>query len=306
MTETKQLVVVTGANSGLGLDTAKHLLLQGYSVLLACRSVDKAKEAEANLHQQTGLKDTQIGTLDLGSQESIRAFAKECPTDIHGLVCNAGLQYVGDMRHTSDGFEETFGVNHLGHFLLTNLLLHHSPSLKRIAVVSSALHDSGLKSPMPIPRYTNAEDMAFPKKEDIRSDGQDGSERYSTSKLCNIYFTYELVEKLKAKGRDDVLVNAFNPGLIPGTGLGRNNRGFIKFMWYYLMPLMAVFIPGASTTDKSGKLLAELISKVDTTGKYYDIEKLVDSSKESYDEQRRVELWEGSAKLVGLTDEESL
>ncbi len=303
MTETLPLVVVTGANSGLGLHTAKYLLHQGYAVLLACRNLSKANEAQQWLHKQTGKQDTQIGELDLGSLQSIRDFASQCPTGVYGLVCNAGLQYGSGLRKTLDGFEETFGVNHLGHFLLTNLLLKKSPSLKRVAVVSSALHDSSIKSPMPGPKYTSPKEMAFP-DEVSPSDTKVPAERYSTSKLCNLYFAYELVERLKAADREDVLVNAFNPGLIPGTGLGRNSTGFTKFMWYYVMPFMSFLIPGMSTTDRSGEHLANLIDKVETTGKYYDIGKETPSSDESYNPERRAELWRESVKLVGLKKEE--
>ncbi|TNE49706.1 MAG: SDR family NAD(P)-dependent oxidoreductase [Deltaproteobacteria bacterium] len=303
MTEILPLVVVTGANSGLGLQTAKHLLLKGYAVLLACRNLSKAIEAQQWLHEQTGKQQTQIGELDLGSLQSIRDFASQCPSDVYGLVCNAGLQYDSGLRKTLDGFEETFGVNHLGHFLLTNLLLKKSPSLQRIAIVSSALHDSSIKSPVPGPNYTSPREMAFP-AESTPSDGKIAGERYSTSKLCNLYFAYELVERLQAAGREGVLVNAFNPGLIPGTGLGRNSSGFTKFLWYYVMPFMSFLIPGMSTTDRSGEHLADLIDDVDTTGKYYDIGKVTPSSDESYLPERRMELWEESVKLVGLTEEE--
>lgn len=233
--------------------------------------------------------------LDLGSLTSIRGFVNETKPLIHGLICNAGVQYAGKTRYTSDGFEETFGVNHLGHFLLANLLTAKYAELKKIAVVSSGLHNPAGKGSFAPPNYTTPEEMAHPADTPDANLSKLGMCRYATSKLCNIFFTYEL-----SRRRPDIMINAFNPGLLPGTGLGRNNSPMMKFAWYIMLPVFAGFIPGSCTTDKAGLALSKLITDVPASGKYFDRGMDAPSSGESYDTLKAKELWDESARLTGF------
>jgi NAD(P)-dependent dehydrogenase (short-subunit alcohol dehydrogenase family) len=132
--------------------------------------------------------------MDLASLASINKFVERVQKSnlppLAALACNAGLQVVSGTKYTLDGFEMTFGVNHLGHYLLVNRLLESFAPNARIVFVSSDTHDPAMKTGMPEPAYTDAHSLAFPKS------GGDSIEigriRYTTSKLANIFTTYEL------------------------------------------------------------------------------------------------------------------
>jgi NAD(P)-dependent dehydrogenase (short-subunit alcohol dehydrogenase family) len=276
-------ILITGANSGLGFATAKVLLEKGYEVWLGCRSLKKAREASEKLGGGQPLE------LDLGSFASIRQAVALLPSTLEALACNAGVSAPpGPARYTREGVEESFGVNHLGHFLLVQLLLEKCGGLKRIAVVSSELHNPQSGAPFGAPDISDLRRLAYPDPEFSKK-----GLAYISSKLCNILFTYELARRYPC-----IRINALNPGLIPATGLGRHNGFFMRFMWYYIMPWMGRFIPGMRTAGQSAADLAWLVAEVETTGKYFDGAKEKPSSKESYDEGKARELWVFSEDLV--------
>lgn len=148
---------------------------------------------------------------------SVRSFVETVRTTplppIRALVCNAGLQVVSGIAFTDDGVEMTFGVNHLGHFALVTGILDWLARPARIVVVSSGTHDPSKHTGMPDPRYTCAADLAHPPTD--QNTPAEGRRRYTTSKLCNVLFTYELDRRLD-HGEQGVMVNAFDPGLMPG------------------------------------------------------------------------------------------
>ncbi|XP_017287150.1 retinol dehydrogenase 14a [Kryptolebias marmoratus] len=201
-------VIVTGANSGIGKATAAGIVeLQG-RVILACRDPGRAEEAAREIRQQTGADGSQVlvKQLDLASIKSIRTFCeniiKEEPR-LDVLINNAGV-YQCPYSRTEDGFEMQFGVNHLGHFLLTHLLLDllKSSAPSRIVVVSSKLYKRG--------------EINF---EDLNSEQfYDKALAYSRSKLANLLFTCELARRLEGSG---VTANALTPGIVR-TNLGRH------------------------------------------------------------------------------------
>lgn len=251
------------------------------------------------LIHKTGSRNVTVQRLDLNSLMAVRTFAAETDADVYGLICNASVQNSKTLLYTKDNIEQTFGVNYLAHFLLVNLLLARSNSLKRIALVTSSLHDPATGGPQP-PRFESVESMAHPAEK-----GKPGFRSYATSKLCMIFFNYRLAELLKGNNREDVYVNAFNPGLMAGTGLGRNSTFFMGLVWYYLLPILAkTVIKGASTPERSAVHLADLISQVDVTGKYFDIDKETESSVESYDAQKAKQLWDQSIEIIGLSESE--
>ena len=274
---------------------------QGYYVIMACRNIDKATTAKDQISLETGSNALRVEKLDLSSMESVRTFVSHIDTDIYGLVCNAGVQNSTQLHYTTDGVEETFGVNYLSHFLLVNLLLTKTNSLKRIAVVSSSLHDPATGGPQG-PSFGSAELMAHPKG--MGTGNKPGFGRYATSKLCLIFFTYRLAELLGMNDRKDVMVNAFNPGLMAGTGLGRNSTLFTGLVWYYLLPTLSKLFKGASTPDRSGLLLSKLISDVKVSGKYFDLDKESKSSEESYDKEKANTLWTESELLCGIAHDQ--
>ncbi len=175
---------------------------------------------------------------------------------------------------TADGVEATFGVNHLGHFLLVRLLLNQIEEQGRIIIVSSDTHDPSKKTGMPAPRYASPDTLAEPVASDQLlanlSDLSKGQIRYTTSKLCNLYFTYELTNRIR-KSKRSISIVTFNPGMMPskGSALTRNYKPFQRFMWNNVMPLMRFVHPGIRSTKQSGNDLANLINSSSITGGTY-------------------------------------
>lgn len=299
-------VVVTGANSGLGLYTSKHLLQKGYNVILACRNIQKATKAKQWLHQKTGKDQTEIAHLDLASFSNIRKFCRVLPTNnLHGIVCNAATTYLHPTRFTQDGIEETFGVNHLGHFLLVNLLLNQAQNIKKIAIVSSDAHNPEVQTQYPAPGYDKVIDLAYPNDAGITNWKKEGNLRYANSKLCNIMFAYQLAGELKKTHREHVLVNAFDPGFMPGTGLGKESpSGRLK--WLNVLPLLSRFSKAIHSVDESGLALSALISDVEASGKYFDGTEEKLSSTFSYDKKEAQKLWWRSEELAHLKINEKI
>src|ERR1700722_11958172 len=231
--------IVTGANTGLGFECARALAeTRDWHVVIACRSAEKGREAVKRLvaqtrHKEIEAKEIQTMTLDLASLESVRNFARDYAAErrppLRAIVCNAATQIVTGRTYTDDGFETTFAVNHLGHFLLVNLMLAQMAPPARIVIVSSGTHDPAQTTGMPPPVYRSARYLARPDEDSKPLDderGTAGRRAYTTSKLCNVLFTYELerrlrTEKAGSNGRS-ITVNAFDPGLMPGTGLARD------------------------------------------------------------------------------------
>jgi NAD(P)-dependent dehydrogenase (short-subunit alcohol dehydrogenase family) len=190
----------------------------------------------------------------------------------------------------------TFGVNHLGHFTLIQGLLDELVHPARIVVVSSGTHDPTKHTGMPNPRYTAAAELAHPCTEQSSDEGR---RRYTTSKLCNLLFTYELDRRLGHGGRG-VAVNAFDPGLMPGSGLARDYPPLQRLAWRYLLPALRV-LPGVRSTRTSGRYLAALASDArfdGVSGEYFDGLRPIRSSADSYDRGKALDLWETSERLL--------
>ncbi|MCB9641772.1 MAG: SDR family NAD(P)-dependent oxidoreductase [Myxococcales bacterium] len=302
-----QTALITGGNSGLGFYCAAEIAKDpSWHVVIASRDEQRNNEAVETLKRKTKNPNIHALSLDLGSLQSVRDFAKEFAQKgyppLRALVCNAGLQVVSEKR-TQEGFELTFGVNHLGHFLLSNLLYPQLQAPARIVFVSSGTHNAELSTGMPKPAFTDAEQMAHPSPIPPEKIGEEGRRRYSTSKLCNVFCTYEFDRRLKAAGHKDILVTAFDPGLMPGTGLARDYSAFLQLFWKLLIPIITPFMPFSSTPKRSGRHLARLAvgqEWADRSGIYVDRGKEIPSSKESYDKEKAKKLWEDSARLVGL------
>ncbi len=208
-----KVVIVTGANSGIGLSTARILADRGARVILACRSRERAEEAIASILDRVPDAKVEFRELDLSRLDSIRVFAERflsAESRLDLLINNAGVM-IPPASKTKQGFELQFGVNHIGHFALTGLLLDLllATDGARIVCVSSTAHRMG---------RMNFEDLDF----DAR--GYNASSAYAQSKLSNLLFTAELARKLKAAGAD-VLVAAAHPGWTQ-TNLQKNSTVF--------------------------------------------------------------------------------
>lgn len=295
---TTRTAVITGANTGLGLECARSLLAadDSWHVVLAVRDPRRGVDAIAELGEP---QRCSVIPLDLGSLVSARSFGDRFRAaglpPLRALVCNAGVQVVDGTKYTDDGIEMTFGVNHLGHFAMVRGLLDQVDAPARIVVVSSGTHDPAKFTGMPKAQYTSAEELAHP----VAGEPADGRRRYTTSKLCNVLFAYELDRKL-GQGAKGVSVTAFDPGLMPGSGLARDYSAIGKLVWRFVMPVLRV-LPNVNSTRTSGRRLAALASdaKYDgVTGTYFEGDKAIRSSADSYDQALARDLWETSERLA--------
>lgn len=301
-------VIVTGGNSGLGYQCAKNIALSdsGYSVVLACRSASRGAAAAAALRTEARNPKTSAMELDLASLASVRAF---CDTfsaaalpPLYAVACNAGISAGGapGASRTIDGIEMIFGVNHLGHFLLTNLLLNQMGVDGRIVFVTSDLHSPPPFFPFKV-RYDNA--MA------IANRGP-GMRQYCTSKLCNIYCAYEMDRLISEHTDRHITINAFNPGAMADTGFSRPaGNTLVRGVVRVVGGIMGALIGKQSTSIESGALLASLItnpSLAAASGKYIDRGVTAESSLLSYDRDNARELWQASLEMSGLKPSETI
>ena len=275
-------VVITGANTGIGKETAVDLAARGARVIIGCRNLEKGKEAIKEIQERSGNQNVFLEKLDLASLESVRTFAdkilnSEPRLDI--LINNAGVMAC-PYQKTEDGFEMQFGVNHLGHFLLTLLLLDRiklsQPS--RIINVSSSAHRMG--------------DGKI-KFDDINHEKSYSSwGAYFDSKLANVLFTRELSKRLEGT---HVVVNALHPGAVT-TELQRHSILSSPLLYPVRWYMFKTSEQGAQTTIYCA--VSEEMEGV--SGKYLRDCHIVEPSKPAQDDDMAKTLWEVSLKLVGL------
>lgn len=280
-----KVVLITGANTGIGKETAKELAKRGAHVYMACRSLKRCEEARDEILLESKNPNVHCRECDLASFESIKKFAKsfkeeEKKLDI--LINNGGVMRCPRM-FTKEGIELQIGVNHFGHFLLTTLLLDtlKKAAPSRVVVVSSLAHTRGQL-----------------KVNDLNSDkSYDSGEAYNQSKLANILFTRSLSQRLQGTG---VTVNALHPGVV-STELGRHMSLFNStlgkiFVRPFLWPFMKTPQSGAQTT-----LFVALDPDVDKiTGKYFSDCALKETAPQALDDKMAEWLWKVSEKWVQL------
>ena len=216
-----KVIIVTGANSGIGYEAAKELARKGAQTILACRSMDKARAALDQILAEIPGAPAEIMQLDLASLASVHQFTGEFKAKyerLDVLVNNAGIMMV-PYGQTDDGFERQFGTNHLGHFALTGLLLDlllRTPQ-SRVVNISSNGHTMG---------HMNFDDLMFE-----GGKGYSGSRAYGRSKLANLMFTYELQRRFEAAGADSSALAAHPGG--SNTSLGDH-----LFEGWYIRPFV--------------------------------------------------------------------
>jgi NAD(P)-dependent dehydrogenase (short-subunit alcohol dehydrogenase family) len=277
--------VVTGASAGLGLACAARLGARGWHVVLACRDRARGEEARAKIPGSS-----EVLALDVSCLGSVRAFAEELRAGerppLRALICNAGLQTLHE-RRTPDGLDETFATNHLGHYLLARLVRPNLAPGASVVFVSSGTHDPAKWTGMPAPGDVRA--LA-------RGEAMDGRTRYTTSKLCNVLCAYEL----DRRARGAVRVNAFDPGLMPGTDLARDYGPVARFFWRRILPILTAVVPNVNRVETSAARLVALVERDQGSGKYFSRGKEARSSAASYDEALARDLWQLSAELAGV------
>jgi NAD(P)-dependent dehydrogenase (short-subunit alcohol dehydrogenase family) len=294
----------------LGGQTAREIAAAaGWHVAITGRDGEAARRAAARITDDTGTPTSGL-QLDLASLEDVRRFADEFADadtpPLHAIVCNAGRQFRDIHRRTVDGLEPTFAVNHLGHFLLVRTLLPTLGLSGRIIFVASETHDPVKHTGLPAPEYISARNLAYPVEAQGTPDTEVARRRYATSKLCNVLTTYEFARRIESgeMASPTVTVNAFDPGLMPGTGLGRDYAGFTGFAWRYLLPALVV-VPGinAHTVKHSASDLARLVTDPalgGVSGQYFSGITPRRSSADSYDRVKAADLWIISSGLAGL------
>ena len=290
----KKTVIITGANSGLGFQTALKIAAHSteFEVILACRNLEKARQAQAQIVKETGNPNVSVLQLDTASLKSVRQFVKayqdKYGAPVYALLCNAGIgAFNSAPQLTEDGFDVVFATNHLGHFLLTNLLLPFMEKEGKILVTASDMHNP-LLQPGETFAWLGVEAISHPDEKLAAS-----NLRYAYSKLCNVYFVYELTRKLKAQN-SAVKVNAFNPGLMK-THFSKTNEAFYDYI--------RINVPERyGDLDKSSSALAELTCSEDiilSSGHFYDRStRPCFTSELSYNEQNAKELWEKSEEYT--------
>jgi NAD(P)-dependent dehydrogenase (short-subunit alcohol dehydrogenase family) len=280
-----RVAVITGANTGLGFETARRLAERGASVVLAVRDTEKGKLAAARMNG-----DVSVRELDLTSLESVRAAAaglRATHPRIDLLINNAGVMYT-PRQTTRDGFEMQFGTNHLGHFALTGLLLDLLLPVpgSRVVTVSSTGHR--------IRAAIHFDDLQWE-----RSYSRVGA--YGQSKLANLMFTYELQRRLAAHGA--TVAVAAHPG-VSNTELARNTPAVVRRPVTWLAPVITQSATAGAlptlraATDPS--VLGGQYYGPDGPGELRGYPRLVASSPESYDLTVQQRLWEISEDLTGV------
>jgi NAD(P)-dependent dehydrogenase (short-subunit alcohol dehydrogenase family) len=304
----KKTVIITGGNSGLGFQCAKNIAISdpNYHILLACRNAKKADTAVETLKKETGNPNISAMELDLASLSSIRlfyeAFSRANLPPLYAVVCNAGISAGGvpGSSCTKDGYEMIFGVNHLGHFLLANLLLNRMGKSGRIVFISSDMHNPPAFFRLKVV-YDSAKAI---------SDRSAGMLQYCTSKLCNLYCTYEMARLIATQTDRQITVNAFNPGAMSDTNFVRvEGSALLQAISRVFSRVMGSIVGKSSSSVKSGANLASLITDPsfnNMTGKYLDRGKEVKSSPLSYNKENARELWVTSMELSKLSQSETI
>lgn len=273
--------MITGGNSGIGLATARALAAAGADVVLTSRDPTRGAAAVASIEAATGVAVTAMA-LDLGSFASIRAFAADFLAQrdaLHLLINNAGL-ILSERRTTEDGFEQTFGVNHLGHFLLTDLLRERlvASAPARIVNVASRAHRRAKRG------------LDF---DDLMSEGSyEGMDVYAKSKLANIYFTVELARRLEGTG---VTANSLHPGVV-ATGFAADGDAKGLVAWFFKLgrPFLRTADEGAATS----LYVAQAPELEGVTGEYFSDCAPGRPTKIAEDEAAAERLWIMSEALV--------
>jgi len=284
-----RLAVVTGANTGLGFETARVLAARGASVVLAVRDTDKGKAAAARIAVTAPGANVMVQPLDLASLESIRAAAgalRARHPRIDLLVNNAGVMFP-PRQTTPDGFELQLGTNHLGHFAFTGLLLERMLPVpgSRVVTVSSTAHR--------IRARINFDDL-----QSQRSYSRAAA--YSQSKLANLMFTYELQRRLSSAATTTTIAVAAHPGLA-ATELTRHTPAIAAFLYAWVI------------SQNPRGALPTLRAATDPSvlgGQYYGPGRLLGtrgypelarSSRQSRDTAIQRRLWTVSEELTGVT-----
>ena len=297
-----KIIVMTGGSSGFGQITIKEFLkVHDTRIFLGVRNGKNIMGVET------------IG-LDLNSLANVRTFAEKViqnleTNKIDALVLNAGTNTPNIDSRTIDGFETTFAVNHLAHYLLIRILLPYMAKGASIVITTSGTHDPGEATIIAPPKHANALLLAHPEKDPaIENKPQiDAGRAYSTSKLCNILTARFLIAHPFIQA-NQIKNLAFDPGPTPGTGLARNTKLAVRILWKILsFSIIRALMPRFNSRKASGETLANLaLGRIQSNAGYFYAAlrkgKLTwpSPSELALNDHAMELLWNDSAKLVGL------
>jgi NAD(P)-dependent dehydrogenase (short-subunit alcohol dehydrogenase family) len=309
-------VLITGGTSGVGYNCALAIARQrpDYKVIIASRS-DSGKSAEA-INKLLGYDNVEFIQLDLSNLANVRSFLTRWQDSqlppIQALLLNAALQFPGGVAYSVDGFEKTFAISHIGHFLLFSLLRPYFTRNARIVITSSATHDPLQQTGMPEAQYDSAEQLAHPTTESALVPGR---QRYTSTKLANVMYGYCLHRRFQAINMHhgkQWTVTILDPGLVPGTGLSREAHPILTWFWVNVLPNIIPFLrlllsPNVHSVEESGAALARLAIGTTVEGKsgvYYQGLKEIKSSEDSYDQKKQEDLWQWTLNAVAQDEDE--
>lgn len=296
----KPTLLITGANSGLGFELAKQAAEKGQKLILACRTLEKAQNALTKLESINPKAHLFPIELDLSDLESVERAVQNLPAAPTHIAANAGLSYGGKPQFTAQGYELTFGVNHLGHFALCNRLLNaHAKQIQSIVVVSSNAHNpTKTKGFFPAPNMEALETLIKPENNHELGDEMLGRLRYVNSKLANLLYAYELDRRLRASGKP-INVNAYHPGFIPNTNIGRHTSTFTRFLLHKVLPHLGFLVTEIRKVEDSARDLLQLLSQK-CRGTYFNGSRQEASSPLSKDEDLARRLWQKSEEWTSV------
>ncbi|MCI0755536.1 SDR family NAD(P)-dependent oxidoreductase [Teichococcus vastitatis] len=312
-------ILITGGHGGIGLECSKYLAANYHTnLLLAGRSLERVEPVALELARTYGVKVSTL-ELDTSSLASVRAAAARCHAllddgtvdSLQAILCNAGARVQG-LNYSLDGYEETFATNHLGHFLLLELLMDRVAERGRVVFTASGTHDPDTVDGKLVGAAIEPDAVM------LANDGKEGrkptsaGKRYSTSKLCNVLTAYELHRRLRRSGSAITSI-AFDPGSTAGTGFLRAMPTPVR--WLSRTAFFNRFQKRLGITmgsiEFSGASLARLAADpafAEPSGKYLQSNngRLIEtrSSVISYDEERALKLWDDSKLLVHLRPHE--
>jgi NAD(P)-dependent dehydrogenase (short-subunit alcohol dehydrogenase family) len=299
--------LITGATSGIGRDAARRLGEQGWHVLVHGRDAEAGAETVAQVEDAGG--EASFHAADFADLDAIRDFGdevREAVDELDALCNNAGLA-INEFRESEQGFELHFAVNHLAGYLLTHELVDLLADDGRVVNTASVAHRNGdldfeeirESGRTGVPGITGAKELAPLRKLGqatgvTERTGLNGFAFYSNSKLCNVLFTKELARRLG----EDQQCNCFHPGIIPGSGVGRDLAFPGSLLWESLD-----LVPGVSdTVEDGGRAMVKLAAdpNVTVTGAYFNKRRKARASPSARDEDRATRLWALSADLVDV------
>ncbi|WNG15130.1 SDR family oxidoreductase [Cystobacter fuscus] len=278
----EKVCFITGATSGIGLESARGLARQGATVVLAGRDPGRGEAALAEVRRTVPDAKLDLMLADLTSLASVRKLAEDFQrkySRLDVLLNNAGL-IIDRRKATSDGFEATFATNHLAHFLLTHQLLEllKASGASRVVNVSSEGHRLG--------------SLGFLDDLQAERGGYSPMRVYGNSKLANILFTRGLKRRLEGT---KVTTNSLHPGVVR-TGFGLNSEGILK----HLMKLVAPFLLSAEGGARTSVYLASSPEVEGVSGRYFIKSKVAKESRAAQDDAAAEKLWQKSAELTGV------